>query len=77
MNLINRALRPLGWMLIPRPPSAKMLHEHANVTEVHHPSRGGRTVDWMRRVADLAEDECPDTVMGPCEAVCARCGRDM
>jgi hypothetical protein len=51
VRFVNRALRLLGLMLVPLPPSAKMLHEHANVSEVHHPSRGGNTVRWMRRVA--------------------------
>jgi hypothetical protein len=55
-GLLNRFLRPFGAMLVPCPPSAKMLHEHANVSEVHHPSRGGNTVRWMRRVADLIGD---------------------
>jgi len=50
---LNRALRPVGVMLVPRAPSAKMMREHANVSECHHPSRGGRTVAWMRTVADL------------------------
>jgi len=51
MTLINRLLRRFGLLLVPTPPSAKMLHEHANVSETHHPSRGGNTVEWMRRVA--------------------------
>lgn len=59
MTLINRLLRRFGVLLVPCPPSAKALHEHANVSECHHPSRGGNTVRWMRRVADL---------MGPKEA---------
>jgi hypothetical protein len=50
---LNRVLRPIGVMLVPRPPSAKMIHEHANVSECHHPARGGRTVVWMRTVANL------------------------
>lgn len=53
MNLLNRITRRLGFLVVPLPPSAKMLHEHANVSECHHPSRGGNTVRWMRRVADL------------------------
>ena len=57
MKLINRVLRPLGVMLVPMPPSATMLHEHANISECHHPSRGGRTVAWMRRVAALMPRE--------------------
>lgn len=51
MRRINRALRPFGLMVVPVPPSAKMLHEHANVSECHHPSRGGNGVRWMRVVA--------------------------
>jgi hypothetical protein len=50
---VNRILRHFGWMLVPAPPSAKMLHEHANVSECHHPSRGGNTVRWMRKVAEM------------------------
>lgn len=52
MKVINRALRPFGVMLAPVPPSAKMLHEMANVCEVHHPSRVSRLTRWTRRVAD-------------------------
>jgi hypothetical protein len=54
MTAMNRLLLLFGVMLVPRPPSAKMLHEHANVSECHHPSRGGNTVRWMRRVADMS-----------------------
>jgi site-specific DNA-cytosine methylase len=36
--MLNRLLRRLGVMVVPRPPSAKMLHEHANISECHHPS---------------------------------------
>jgi hypothetical protein len=53
--VINHILRWAGLMIVPRPPSAKMLREHANVSECHHPSRGGNTVQWMRRVADRME----------------------
>lgn len=53
MGVVNFLLRPLGIILVPRPPSAKMMREYANVAEAHHPSRGGNTVRWMRRVADL------------------------
>lgn len=53
MTAVNRLLRRLGVLLVPLPPSAKMLREHANVSECHHPSRGGNTVAWMRRVADI------------------------
>lgn len=55
MRTLNRALRRLGIMLVPSPPSAKMLREHANTSEVHHPSRGGLTVEWMRHVAYLID----------------------
>lgn len=51
---INRLLRRAGLVIVPMPPSAKMLHEHVNVSESHHPSRGGRTVAWMRTVAEAA-----------------------
>lgn len=51
MKLLNRFLAVAGVMLVPVPPSAKMLHEHANISESFHPSRGGNTVAWMRRVA--------------------------
>lgn len=57
MTILNRALRPFGVMLVPRAPSAKMLHEHANISECHHPSRGGNTVQWLRRVATLMGGE--------------------
>jgi hypothetical protein len=50
---LNWALRPIGVMLVPRAPSAKMMREHANVSATHHPSGNGRTVAWMRTVADL------------------------
>lgn len=52
MRLLNWLLRPFGVIVVPRPPSAKMLHEHANVSEAHHPGRGGNTVRWIRQVAD-------------------------
>lgn len=60
MKGIQRFLRRFGIMLVPVPPSAKMLHEHANVSEVHHPSRGGNTVLWMRLVAKLVHDTDPE-----------------
>lgn len=44
-----------GRLIVPTPPSAKMLREHANVSECHHPSRGGNTVAWMREVAAIVE----------------------
>lgn len=50
---VNRVLKPVGLVVFPSPPSAKMLHEHANVAEVHHPSQGGATVRWLRRTAEL------------------------
>lgn len=50
--MINRVLRRFGVMLVPVPPSAKMLREHANISEQHHPARGGNTVAWMRLVAE-------------------------
>ena len=55
VRLINRLLSRTGMLLVPAPPSAKMLHEHANVSECHHPSRGGNTVAWMRKVAAIVE----------------------
>lgn len=51
-HVINRVLRWFGVMLVPVPPSAKMLREHANISEQHHPARGGNTVAWMRLVAE-------------------------
>ena len=56
VRAINRVLQRFGVLLVPLPPSAKMLHEHANVSEVHHPSRGGNTARWMRHVAGLMGD---------------------
>lgn len=53
--LVNRLLRRLGLMVVPLPTSPKMLREHANVSESFHPSRGGNTVRWLRRVATLME----------------------
>jgi hypothetical protein len=55
MRYLNRMLRFAGMMLVPLPPTAKMLREHANVSETHHPTGGGKTVAWMRRVADLRD----------------------
>lgn len=51
MRYANRFLLRFGWMLVPEPTSPKMLEEHANVSECHHPSRGGNTVKWMRHVS--------------------------
>lgn len=53
LGTVNRALRALGVMVVPLPPSAKMLREHANISETHHPSGGGKTVKWLRDVADM------------------------
>lgn len=53
--LLNRLLRHAGLAIVPTPPSAKMLHEHANVSASNHPSRGGRTVEWMRAVAEATK----------------------
>lgn len=53
MKIFNRVLRWFGLMLVPCPPSAKMLHEHANVAEISYPYQGGNTITWMRRVAEL------------------------
>lgn len=55
MKTLNRITRRFGFLIVPCPPSAKMLHEHANVSESHHPSRGGNTVRWMRLVASYVE----------------------
>ena len=52
---VNTVLRRFGFIIVPLPPSAKMLREHANVSETHHPSRGGNTVRWMRHVADILD----------------------
>lgn len=49
--MINRVLRQFGVVLVPVH-SAKMLHEYANVLEVHHPSRTG-AARWLRRVARI------------------------
>jgi len=57
LRALNWILRPTGLMVIPRPPSAKMMIEHANVSEAHHPSGSGRTVAWMRIVADLMGED--------------------
>lgn len=53
LKKINAMTSRVGFMLVPVPPSTKMLNEHANVSEAHHPSLGGRTVEWMRTVANL------------------------
>jgi hypothetical protein len=57
MRVTNKILKRLGIIVVPLPPSAKMLREHANTSESFHPSRGGNTVAWMRRVADLIGPE--------------------
>lgn len=54
---LNWVLRPMGLLVVPRPPSAKMMREHANVSECHHPSRGGNTIVWMRTVAQLMGED--------------------
>lgn len=54
MTALNWFTRRFGFLIVPCPPSGKMLIEHANVSEAHHPSRGGNTVRWMREVAELA-----------------------
>jgi hypothetical protein len=53
--MINKILKPFGWLLLKTPPSAKMMREHANTSESFHPSRGGNTVKWMRYVAEEME----------------------
>lgn len=57
IGLANAVLGRAGLMLVPAPPSGQMLREHANVSEQHHPSRGGETVRWMRAVADSCPPE--------------------
>lgn len=59
MKLINGMLRRFGVMLVPRPPSGKMLIEHANVCESQHLAADVHgNVDgctrWMRQVAEIA-----------------------
>lgn len=49
MTVLNRVLWWFGVMLVPCPPSAKMLHEVANVYETGR--NGGLTVKWLRQVA--------------------------
>jgi hypothetical protein len=57
----SRLLNRRGFVVVPLPPSAKMLREHANVCESQH-LRGdvhGSTdgcVVWMRAVASKIED---------------------
>lgn len=60
MRTLNRLLRTFGVAVVPVT-SGKMLIEHANVAEAHHPSRGGRTVAWMRQVADSMPYRHPTT----------------
>jgi hypothetical protein len=50
LKKINYWLSNTGFIIVPIT-SGKMLEEHANVAEAHHPSRGGNTVKWMREVA--------------------------
>lgn len=52
LKKINNWLANTGYVLVPIT-SGKMLTEHANVSEAHHPSRGGSTVRWMRDVASM------------------------
>lgn len=59
MKLINGLLRRFGVILVPVPPSGKMLIEHANVCESQHiraDVHGGTDscVRWARRVAEIA-----------------------
>lgn len=54
---LNWVLRPMGLLVVPRPPSAKMMREHANVSEARRLSSQGRTVAWMRTVADLMGED--------------------
>lgn len=55
MKFVNRLLARVGIVILPVRRDArttgKMLQEHANISEHHHPSRGGNTVRWMRRAA--------------------------
>jgi hypothetical protein len=55
MKNLNRVLLRFGYVLAPSPPSATMLREHANISECHHPARGGRTVAWMRGLATIMD----------------------
>ncbi|ONK10347.1 hypothetical protein STBA_10690 [Streptomyces sp. MP131-18] len=57
MKFINRLIGRFGVIVVPVPPSAKSLREHANVGETFHPARGGKCVRWMRTVADLIDPE--------------------
>lgn len=52
LTRINRWLSNTGYVIVPIT-SGKMLTEHANTAEAHHPSRGGLTVRWMRQVASF------------------------
>lgn len=61
MRALNRLCRRLGFLVVPLPPSAKMLREHANVCESQHlrgDVHGGTDgcVRWMRAVASKIED---------------------
>ena len=54
MRLLNRVLWYVGIAVVPRLYSSpKSLHEHANIGESFHPSRGGNTVRWMRDAAEV------------------------
>lgn len=57
---MNRLLRRFGFVLVPLPPSAKMLREHANVCESQHVRtdvHGGTDgcVRWMRDIASAVD----------------------
>jgi hypothetical protein len=59
MKIINWLFRWLGFLVVPLPPSAKMLREHANVCESTHPGphdRADGCVVWMRLVASSVKD---------------------
>lgn len=51
MKAINAILGRLGIWIVPAGTTSQMLHEHANISETHHPSGGGRTVAWLRATA--------------------------
>lgn len=59
MKLIKWWLRRRGLVIVPMPPSAKMLREQANIGEHYHPSGRGRTVLWLREVADQLDGRTP------------------
>ncbi|MGI5201652.1 hypothetical protein ACQEU6_08730 [Spirillospora sp. CA-108201] len=60
LTAANRLLARAGVMLVPRPPfTGKALHEVANVTENHHPARGGNATRWLRHVAAITNQSRP------------------